>query len=106
MMVPPIGGLLRAACCPTPRVLADCERTRRCRSALFDKAGGQQFCTHDLSGYSVQSPRYRRAADAIPALGAGATTRLVEATAGPSRTALGASVGDLQHRGGRFRSYR
>src|ERR1035437_1431717 len=32
--LPPTTGLLRAANCPTPRVLADRERTRRCRYAL------------------------------------------------------------------------
>src|SRR5664280_1269838 len=40
---------LRAAYCPMPGVLADCERTRRCRSALRfrrrRRRSGTAFCT-------------------------------------------------------------
>jgi hypothetical protein len=51
--VSPNNAFLRASCRPTPNLLGVRERTRRCRSALLDKAGGQQFCTHNLSGLSM-----------------------------------------------------
>jgi hypothetical protein len=55
----PNNGLLRAAYCPAPRVLAVRERTRRCRSAPLVRARGQGFCASDLSACSVLSGRLR-----------------------------------------------
>jgi len=66
-------GLLRAAYCPTPRVLADRERTRRCRSLLRPRWRRPSFwrVVRRPSGWARSPTQVRSPAPTAPAAESG-----------------------------------